>query len=326
MSKEDFYSLTPDQVLHGVEAAGFLTTGSLLQLNSYENRVYEVTLENDSENVGKKIIAKFYRPGRWDEATILEEHEFLAELLQLGIPAVAPLRHKDNVTLRKFNNMWLALFPKARGRLVQELTHPELKRLGRMLAQTHNVGAKKKFKHRPQMDPLKTARETLKLIEPHISPDLFKTYTEITHSFTDFLDTHLDKKNFVRIHGDCHKGNILETDPAQGAKEYFLIDFDDTVMGPPAQDFWMLFSGDEHESAPELEALLSGYLELRELKSEDLEILPALRALRIIYYAGWIARRWEDPSFPKLFPQFRDYDYWRDEIERLEDIADTLSL
>jgi Ser/Thr protein kinase RdoA (MazF antagonist) len=325
MSKEDFYSLSPDHVLAGVEAAGFATTGQLLQLNSYENRVFEVALETELPDIGSKIIVKFYRPGRWDKNTILEEHQFLFDLASHGLPAVAPLRHHDKESLSFSSNMWMALFPKARGRLVQELTLPELKRLGITLAHLHNIGANQKFKSRPAMDPQKTISETLKLIEPWIPPEIKKEYSASAKEISNFLVDRLEPKRFIRIHGDCHKGNILETDPVKGVKEYFLIDFDDSVMGPPAQDFWMLFSGDEEESEPELQALLSGYLELREIDVSDLEILPALRGLRILYYAGWIAKRWEDPTFPKLFPQFEDSSYWNDELQRLNEIIEILT-
>ena len=326
MSKEDFYELTPERVLKGVEAAGYVTTGRLLQLNSYENRVFEVSLEKEVPEIGDKIIVKFYRPGRWSQETILEEHSFLQDLKNNDIPAVAPLRQVSGETLSQFDKMWVATFPKAKGRLTQEFNDSEIRRLGRTLAELHNIGASSKFKHRPTMNPSKTINETLKLIDPWLPPDLEQSYHATAKAVENFLESHLDKNKFVRIQGDCHKGNILETDPINGRKEYFMIDFDDCMMGPVAQDFWMLFSGDEAESEPELEALLAGYLELRELDPTDLEIIPGLRALRILYYAGWIAKRWEDPTFPKLFPQFEEHNYWREELDTLQGIITNLGL
>lgn len=315
MNPTNFYSLTPDIVLEAVDATGFRTTGELLQLNSYENRVFEVALEGEP-----KIIAKFYRPGRWNEETILEEHEFLFDLQAEGLPVVAPLRKMQGRSLYKWHGMWTALFPKARGRLVQELSSENLVRLGRTLARLHNVGAQKHFKHRPWLTAESYGYENLDLLQNWIAPEVRPRYNQAAEKILEFLDEHLEESSYIRIHGDCHKGNLLETDQAGQQKEFFFVDFDDCVMGPPVQDFWMLFSGEEDEAAEELDALLSGYEEIREFDERQLQLIPALRGLRIIHYAAWIARRWEDPSFPRLFPQFQEFNYWANETEVLERI------
>jgi Ser/Thr protein kinase RdoA (MazF antagonist) len=322
MSKEDFYSLTPDQVLAAVDQCGFRTTGQFLQLNSYENRVFDVRTEASGPSSQDRVIVKFYRPNRWTQAGIQEEHDFLADLAAGGLPVVAPIQLPDGGTLKLFNNMWMACFPKARGRLVQELTHPDLKKLGRTLARLHNIGQERNFRHRPSLTPKEFIDPALKAIEMFCPSDLFDRYLNTAEAIEDFLEDRLDPKKFIRIHGDCHRGNLLEFDQAGQNREFFLVDLDDCVSGPPAQDFWMLFSGDESEADPDLEALLSGYLELRHLDESDLEILPGLRGLRIIHYAGWIGRRWEDPSFPKLFPQYTGFDYWNDEVQTLQKLAD----
>jgi Ser/Thr protein kinase RdoA (MazF antagonist) len=318
MSKEDFYSLTPDLVLEAVDAMGFRTTGELLQLNSYENRVFEIALETTPK---QKVIAKFYRPGRWDEATILEEHEFLLDLEGFGLPVIAPIRNKAGKSLVAHHGMWTAVFPKARGRMVQELDDAGLRKLGRALGHLHNIGNRKDFKHRPVMTPEAYGYDNLGLLEKWIAPEVRQRYLAAAEEILDFLDEHIFPEDFIRIHGDCHKGNLLETNASGEAKEFFFVDFDDCVMGPAIQDFWMLLSGDEDETRAEVSSLIAGYEEFREFDDSQVQLIPGLRGLRIVHYAAWIARRWEDPSFPRLFPQFLEYNYWATETEALERIA-----
>ncbi len=324
MSKEDFYSLTPDQVLEAVETAGFRTTGEFLQLNSYENRVFDLRLEPASEphEPGPdRLITKFYRPGRWTKQAILEEHDILNDLALAGQPVVAPIALKNASTVMQVDGMWMSCFSKARGRLVQEFMPGDLQRVGRTLARMHNVGEQKKFQHRLTLSTESILQPALEASEPFRALEVNHRYVHAAATIEDFLMERLNPAKFIRIHGDCHKGNLLEYDRAGQPKEFFFLDFDDSLMGPEVQDFWMLLSGDDEAADAELDELLSGYLELRNLDEEDLDLIPALRGLRIIHYAGWIARRWEDPSFPKLFPQFHDYNYWAEETEALERIA-----
>jgi Ser/Thr protein kinase RdoA (MazF antagonist) len=327
MSKEDFYELTPDHVLDGVDAAGFRTTGELLQLNSYENRVFEVSIEPTvvatAAQLGKtalatKVIVK------WSEACILEEHEFIHDLLQNDLPVVAPFHQPSGSTLTLQNGLWMAVFPKAVGRLVQEANEENMTKIGRSLARMHNIGEQKEFHHRPILETEGYGWTNLDLLQDWISPEMRGRYNEAAQTIIEFLEDRLDPLRKIRIHADCHKGNILEVDTLNLPREYFFVDFDDCAMGTPVQDFWMLLPGEEHETRKELDALVKGYEEFRHFDDTDLELIPALRGLRIIHYAAWIARRWEDPSFPRLFPQYLEYNTWASEAESLERIANKL--
>ncbi|MEK6553859.1 MAG: serine/threonine protein kinase [Bdellovibrionota bacterium] len=320
MSKEDFYSLTPDYVLDAVDAAGFRTTGELLQLNSYENRVFELSIEPDS-SPHSKVIAKFYRPGRWSEECILEEHEFIFDLLQNDLPVVAPLIQPNGSSLSLQNGILMAVFPKARGRLVQELNDQELVRVGRSLAKMHNIGEQKEFQHRPILDTESYGWDNIDHLQSWISPEVRSRYTNAAEDILYFLEDRLDPLKKIRIHADVHKGNLLQVDMADQVREYFFVDFDDCATGNPIQDLWMLMPGNEEDTKVEMAALLEGYTEFRHFNHADLEVIPALRGLRIIHYAAWIARRWKDPSFPRLFPNFSDYNYWAAETDALEGIA-----
>jgi Ser/Thr protein kinase RdoA (MazF antagonist) len=310
-----FYELTPDVILEAVESAGYRATGEYLQLNSYENRVFSLKLEEEPFD----LIAKFYRPGRWSRAAIEEEHAFLQELKATGIPAVAPFPH-----LFETRDILTTFFPKARGRIPPDLPEEELEKIGRLLARVHNVGAQSRCEHRHAFDPNSMGKVALDVVRPLVSPSLVDRYLDASEDILEFLDDRLDRKKFQRIHGDCHRGNLLQTDLPGQSKEYFLLDFDDFGMGPIAQDFWMLCMGDEDEAEKQLGAMLKGYRELREFDDRDLELLEPLRGLRIIHYAAWIARRWSDPSFPQLFPQFASESYWLDELQSLESIASSL--
>lgn len=333
-TSRSFYDLTPHQVMDAVEIVGLEPTGEYFQLNSYENRVFEIKLEASSASVKKhrqqlgtanSVIVKLYRPGRWSRETILEEHFFLQELLLAGMHVIAPMvfEHLPDSTLFTHNHMHIALFPKGLGRMPQELFTEDYKKIGRSLALLHNVGQQKTAKHRPTLNTETFGYDVLDLLEDWVAPEVNDRYFQAAEHILNHLDETLDKNSYIRIHGDCHRGNLLLTDPKEGAKTFFFVDFDDFINGPVAQDFWMLFSGLE-ESKQEMDWLLTGYEELRHFPNEQLQLFQPLRGLRIIHYAGWIARRWEDPSFPTLFPQFEDYSYWAEETEVLEKIAWTL--
>lgn len=316
-----FYQLTPDIVLDAVEACGWRTTGEYLQLNSYENRVYSVRVE---EPPGTQIIAKFYRPGRWPEAALREEHLFLEELGLQGVSVVAPLKQKNGDTLSVQNGLWCTIFPKARGRMPQEFNLDDLTRLGRVLARLHNVGAAQPSKHRPIIDVEHMGRPALEIIKSRLPGEFRARYLSVAEALLDDLEDRLEDIPFQRIHGDCHRGNVLQTDDPGKPKEFFLIDFDDFGMGPVAQDLWMLFRHGDEDFGDEIDAFLSGYTELRDLDEHQLELMTPLRGLRILHYAAWIARRWEDPSFPQIFPQYGTDGYWFEEIQALERILNEL--
>jgi Ser/Thr protein kinase RdoA (MazF antagonist) len=314
---QSFYQLSVDQVFQVAESLGYQPTGEYFQLNSYENRVFDLFLEDEASS---HIICKVYRPGRWSRESIEEEHQFLLELKEQGIPVIAPIL-KKKVSVFESNQMSFSFFPKAVGRMPQEFNDQDLKAIGRQLAKLHNIGAQKKAKHRPTLDIESMGWASLDFVEPWVAPEVWPRYEKAACEILNFLEDELDLSQLIRIHGDCHKGNILQTDPKEGVREFFFVDFDDFINGLPVQDFWMLFSGDETESSEELQSFLEGYEALRLFDDSQLRLMPAFRGLRIIYYAHWIAKRWEDPSFPKLFPEFQNYVYWAEEVEALEKIA-----
>lgn len=317
-----FFQLTPDFVLDAVERCGWRTTGEYLQLNSYENRVYSVRIE---EPLGAQIIVKFYRPNRWSEAAILEEHQFLEDCRNNGVSVVAPLKQTNGSTLSVHEGLFCTIFPKARGRMPQEFDFGELTQLGRVLARLHNVGAQQRSRHRAVIDSAHMGRPALETVIKLVNAELRDRYQTAAETILEFLDHEMDPRQFQRIHGDCHRGNVLQTDDPGKQKEFFLIDFDDFGMGLSVQDFWMLFRHDEEDFGSEIDAFLDGYTELREFDERQLRLMEPLRGLRIIHYAAWIARRWSDPSFPRIFPNFGSDGYWFEELRQLEDLAQRLS-
>ncbi len=314
---QNFYNLSIDQVFHATESWGLHPTGQYFQLNSYENRVYDLFLEGEERS---HVIVKVYRPNRWSEEAIKEEHCFLEELKDQGIPVVAPIQKEGKTTI-KLNGMIFSFFPKALGRMPQEFQPKDFRQIGRQLAKLHNVGAKHKALHRPSLNIEEFGWDNLDLLCEWVVPEVWQRYETAACDILEFLEDRIEGAPLIRIHGDCHKGNILKTDPYGGLSEYFFVDFDDFINGLPVQDFWMLFSSDESSNQMELNDFLSGYEELRLFDREQLNLMPAFRGLRIIYYAAWIARRWSDPTFPKLFPEFENYLYWAEEVEALEKIA-----
>lgn len=309
-TNSSFFALDPDLVLEATEEAGWEPTGEFSQLNSYENRVFDIKLE---EHDPDRLIAKFYRPGRWSEQALEEEHSFLFELQQEGIPAVAPLVQKNGKTLQLNHGMYVAFFPKIQGKMPEEFIGDDLVKVGRLLARIHNVGARSKFKHRPVLSEIPfNAWESLELLSEWIAPEVLGRYEDSAVKIIERIEAEFNSKDFIRIHGDCHRGNLLKR------QDFFFVDFDDCMMGPPLQDFWMLFMD---QSAEEKQLILKGYQELRHFDESLWIKAPLLRGLRIISYSAWIARRWSDPSFPKLFPQFESYTWWAEETEAIEKLA-----
>lgn len=326
--ENSFFNLTPEVILDATEKAGFFPTGEFTQLNSYENRVFDIKL--DPSQKFQNIIAKFYRPGRWSKPCILEEHSFLADLNKAGIKAVAPISmQKINSTIILSENIFVSFFPKIRGRMPDELINDDLYKIGQLMAKVHNVGTQSKFKHRPHYttDGINSF-EGLGTLKKFIAPEVLNRYLEVAEDLLSVYEQEVSPIEFFRIHGDCHRGNLLHD-----GNEFFLVDFDDCVHGPAIQDFWMLLSGDTSQTTTqadsdlsdqiisEREQLIQGYETLREFPHHQWDWIPLMRAFRIINYACWIARRWNDPSFPKLFPQFNTYQYWAEEVEALEQIA-----
>jgi Ser/Thr protein kinase RdoA (MazF antagonist) len=298
----DFYNLTPDAVMRATEKAGFLPTGEFLQLNSYENRVFRIKLEDKTS-----LVAKFYRPGRWNQNQLQNEHDFLNELDAEGIPVNRPLK------MIFFEGIWVAFFPLFLGRSVTEILPPDWEKLGRLLARVHNVGERQESSHRLWMtSEHPNGWPALVELEKWVDPSLKKRYFQAAENLMGLYEDTVLVDSFFRIHGDLHKGNLLSRD-----EQFFLVDFDDHVMGPAIQDVWMLFSESEQFEF-EKESLLKGYEELRDFPHEQWDWVPLMRGFRLVGYSAWIARRWKDPSFPRLFPDFNSYSYWAEETEALE--------
>lgn len=318
-----FFELTPDRVLEAVEAAGLRCTGRCLSLNSFENRVYDVELEAEDGEAkprnpsANRRVVKFYRPGRWSREQILEEHEFLADLVSAEIPAIAPIAFPDGQTLRQtpVGGIWYALFPKVGGRAPDELSDDQLRWIGRLLGRIHSVGASKSADHRVKISPDTYGLANLEyLLEKNSIPLEFRSrYETAVRRICEVSAPEFAAAPAHRIHGDCHLGNLLWND--QGP---FFLDFDDMLRGPAIQDLWLLLSGDKTEGNRQLEALLEGYEEMRGFDRSTLRLIEPLRALRFVHYTAWIARRWEDPAFPLAFPQFGSHRYWSDMTDDLE--------
>lgn len=306
-------------MLAATEEAGYRATGEFTQLNSYENRVFDIRLEKGI-NPHERVIAKFYRPGRWPKEALLEEHEFLFDLQKEGVPVVAPLLQKNGESLSSISGMHVAFFPKFLGRMPEEFLERDLSQVGRRLAQIHNIGARKRFKNRAVLGEMPySSWDNLELLSHWVRPEMWPRYEAAAISIVETFESALNPESFLRIHGDCHRGNLLAKLLPGNQREFFFVDFDDCAMGPEVQDFWMLLSGSDQNEEQDL--ILSGYEELREFPEEQWQWIPLLRGLRIFSYSAWIARRWTDPSFPKLFPEFESYTFWAEETEALERIA-----
>jgi Ser/Thr protein kinase RdoA (MazF antagonist) len=300
--------LTPDLVLDGVAAAGLRPDGRLLSLNSYENRVYQVGLED-----GTMVVAKFYRPERWSDAQIDEEHAFAHELAEREIPIVAPAH-----SLR-FADFRIAIYPRRGGRTPELGDDKTLEWIGRFIGRIHAVGALKKFQKREALTPKTFGHEprAFLLATNFIPADLLAAWKAVTEQALAGIDRAFETASGVRrirLHGDCHVGNILWTQDGP-----HFVDLDDARMGAALQDLWMLLSGDRAAMSRQLHHVLVGYEEFAEFDPRELVLLEALRTLRLIHYSAWIARRWDDPAFPAAFPWFNTQRYWQDRILELRE-------
>ncbi|HOP63602.1 MAG TPA: serine/threonine protein kinase [Spirochaetota bacterium] len=306
-----FYTLTPDIVIKAVEENGFTTSGHYMVLNSYENRVYDLRLEE-----GSHIIVKFYRPGRWTGEQILEEHAFLNELDENEVPVCAPLSFPDGGTLREAEGIFFAVWPRTGGRIPEELSDEELLNLGRLIARIHNNGSAKPAVHRLSLTAESYALKPLEfLIENNFLPDHIRDrYSNAVKEIAGIYSSLAADVPVHRIHGDCHPGNLLK-----GVNGFFFLDFDDFLTGPAVQDIWMLIQSRDDEGRRQRDMLISGYREFRDFEYSWLQLVEPLRALRYIHYSTWIAKRWLDPAFPGIFPHFGTDRYWEEETADLED-------
>jgi Ser/Thr protein kinase RdoA (MazF antagonist) len=319
MLREDVHPyerLTPDSVMAAVESVGWLPDGRLLALNSYENRVYQVGIEG-----ALPLVVKFYRPERWSEAAILEEHEFALELAAAEVPIVAPLTSQnaggqkhgasgDGATLFEHDQFRFAVFERRGGRWPDLGTRDEREWMGRFIARIHVTGRRRRFTERPTLSVERLGHASREwLLDQAFIPDhMLDAYESVSADVLDAVERQFEVAGQVttlRIHGDCHPGNVLWTD----AGPHF-VDLDDCMNGPAIQDLWMLLSGNRREMGEQLDQFLSGYAQFAEFDFAELHLLEALRSLRIIHYAAWLARRWQDPAFPRAFPWFAEPRYW----------------
>jgi Ser/Thr protein kinase RdoA (MazF antagonist) len=320
MSAAPAYSgLTPDTVLDALESAGVRGDGRLLGLNSYENRVYQVWLEaSEGAPSQDSVVAKFYRPARWRNAQILEEHAFTLELAEDEIPVVAPLVIGEK-TLHEHAGFRFAVYPRRGGR-TPELEDPKtLEWMGRFIGRIHAVGATKAFAERPALDPDSFGREPRAWLLAHdfIPEDLLEAWTSAVDLALKGVAACYARAGDVRalrLHGDCHAGNVLWTDDGP-----HFVDFDDCRSGPAIQDLWMLLSGEREAMTRQLADVLAGYEDFQDFDPRELHLLEALRTLRLVHYSAWIARRWDDPAFPAAFPWFNTQRYWQDRILELKE-------
>lgn len=309
-----YADLTPDCVIQAVDSVGLHADGRLLALNSYENRVYLVGVEGGGANV-----VKFYRPSRWSDEAILEEHDFVQELASQEIPAVPALTLGTLRTLHHHQGFRFAVFPMQGGRAPELDAADTRERLGRFIGRIHAVGASRVFRHRVRLDIARFGEAPLAyLLENNfLPPELEVVYRSVAQQAIDGVRRCFDRAEdipWIRLHGDCHVGNVLWTD----AGPHF-VDFDDCLTGPPLQDLWMLLSGNREEMSQQLHDLLTGYTQFAAFDSRQLHLLEGLRTLRLIHYSAWLARRWDDPAFPLAFPWFNTQRYWQDRILELRE-------
>lgn len=308
-----FSRLDPQRVLDAVESVGLYGDGRLLALNSYENRVYRVGLED-----GNPVIVKFYRPDRWSDAAILEEHAFLQELAEAEVPAV-PARAFGGRTLHAHEGFRFALFD-SRGGRAPELSDPAvLEWIGRFIGRIHAVGAARPFVERPALDADTFGRAPGDWLLRHgvVPPELRAAYTSVLDQALAGVARCYERAGSLaplRLHGDCHVGNVLWTPSGP-----HFVDFDDARTGPAVQDLWMLLSGERGEMVRQLSDVLAGYEDVCEFDARQLYLVEALRTLRLIHYSAWLAMRWDDPAFPAAFPWFGTGRYWQDRILELRE-------
>jgi Ser/Thr protein kinase RdoA (MazF antagonist) len=308
-----FAGLTPDTLLDAVDSLGLQTSGSLLALNSYENRVYQIGMEQ-----GPPLVAKFYRPQRWSDAQILEEHAFVAELVASEIPVVAALSFAGQ-TLQQHGGFRFALFERRGGRTPELDREGVLEWIGRFLGRIHAMGRVRPYTLRPALSFDSFGREPLDYLLQHaqIPPELFEVYRGVAQQALDGVRRCYERAgelSMLRLHGDCHASNVLWTDDGP-----HFVDFDDSRSGPAVQDLWMLLSGERAEQSAQLAELLAGYEDFCDFETRELYLIEALRTLRLIHYSAWLARRWHDPAFPAAFPWFGSQRYWQDRILELRE-------
>ena len=304
--------LTPDFVLDAIESIGLETDSRILSLNSYENRVYQVGLEEN-----QPIIAKFYRPFRWSKQAILEEHHFTQDLLAQEISVISPLEIKDS-TLHEYQGFYFTVFPRQGGHAPEVDCPDTLFRIGRNIGRIHQASGNKIFQYRKNLSVEEWATESQRYLlqENFIPSSLIPAYESLSKDIIKKITSIWQSTSIkpIRLHGDCHLGNILwREDTAH------FVDFDDCMNGPAIQDIWLLLSGDRYQQTQQLIEIIEGYEEFCEFDPKEIKLIESLRTLRMMYYSAWLARRWSDPAFPMFFPWFNTERYWSDHILELRE-------
>ena len=307
-----YAGLTAECVLDALDSVGVRGDGRMIALNSYENRVYQLWRDD-----APPVVAKFYRPARWSDDQILEEHALVAELAVHEIPAVAPMDIEGR-TLHRFDDFRFALFPRHGGRAPELEQRSTLEHLGRYIARLHTVGASRPFKHRPALTIESFGDESRAFLLDHdfIPHDIRAAWTSIVDQALQAVRLAWSGRiaTAIRLHGDCHGGNVLWTDDGP-----HFVDFDDARSGPAVQDLWMLLSGEGTSMEAQLRTLLAAYESFRDFDRRELALIEPLRTLRLLHYSAWLARRWNDPAFPAAFPWFNTHRYWQDRILELRE-------
>ncbi|KXS50935.1 MAG: stress response, partial [Marinobacter sp. T13-3] len=307
-SSHPYDALKPEVILDAMEEAGFVINGRLFALNSYENRVYQVGVDDSPP-----VIAKFYRPGRWSDAAIQEEHEFTLTLEDAGIPVVAPMRLANGKSLGQHGEFRFAVFPQRGGQAPDTSVTDTLYRLGQWLGQMHNIGELKSFEHRPAfdlLDGIERHNEFL-ITEGWVPDDLRPAWDSLIPDLLAACRARVEDAGPVgtlRIHGDCHAGNILCRD-----EQMLFVDLDDCRTGPAIQDMWLLLNGEATERGAQLGELLEGYEMFRDFNRRERHLIEPLRCYRQLSHCAWLARRWDDPAFPRFFPWFANARFWSDQ-------------
>ena len=310
--QQPFDNLTPDTVLDAVESLGYISDVRIYPLNSYENRVYQIGIEDN-----EPLIAKFYRPNRWSDEQILEDHHFSQDLFDLEIPVVPPISSNE-MSLFDYRGYRFSLYKRRGGHAPDLDNEDNLYTLGLNLGRIHAHGKIAPFKHRPTLTVDSFAIESREFLlnNDFIPPTLIEAYETLSQHLIEKLTQQDSSINYtdIRLHGDCHPGNILWRDDAPN-----FVDLDDCRNGPAIQDLWMLLSGDRQSQQIQLATIIEGYEEFCEFDSNEVALIEYLRTLRIMHYAAWLARRWQDPAFPMHFPWFNTERYWSEHILELRE-------
>ncbi|CAD5291400.1 putative kinase [Alteromonas sp. 38] len=309
MKDFSFSGLDPDTILDALETQGIFLQSGLLALNSYENRVYQFQADDN-----KRYVVKFYRPARWTDAQIIEEHSFAQELADNEIPIVAPLA-LNGKSLHHHGDYRFTVFPSVGGRQFENDNLDQLEWMGRFIGRIHRVSQAKTFKQRPDIDTQSYLDEPRQVLENStLLPDHLKTaFFAILNPVITAASSSYKATDVIRLHGDCHPGNILWRDGPT------FVDLDDCRMGPAIQDLWMMLSGDRQQQLLQLDTLVEAYEEFQPFNTNQLALIDPLRAMRMVHYMAWLSRRWEDPAFPRAFPWFADDKYWEGQILALKE-------